>query len=370
MVTRARPSYTRNFLTPGIFSLINSSWPSDAKKLKSLLHQFDLIQHVNVPTHTAGNILDLVISRGDISVKDIRTDPSVRSDHFAVLFTLSSSSPGLPKQTVTYRSWKSVDHDQLRKDIGDAFSEFTCSDVEPTVRNYNEVLQNIVDKHAPEKTRVVTIGPEAPWYNSNLAEEKRLKRKFERKYNKSKLAVDKELYWHQRDKYNNLLNTTKQDYFKNKIESASSTKEFFKVCNNLLNWTNENILPSHSCGAELANRFVNYFGNKITSIRRDLEDSSNTPDYTINVASDFDGVPLEKFRIVSQEEVRKIISSPSKSCSLDPIPTSILKLCLDELAPVLTLVVNTSLEFADISPELKRAFVLPLLKRSYLIAKF
>ena len=86
---------------------------------------------------------------------------------------------------MTYRSWKSVDHDQLRKDIGDAFSEFTCSDVESAVHNYNEVLQNIVDKHAPEKTRVVTIRPEAPWYNSNLADEKRLKRKYERKYNKS-----------------------------------------------------------------------------------------------------------------------------------------------------------------------------------------
>ena len=82
-----------------------------------------------------------------------------------------SPSPGLPKQTVTHRSWKFVDQDQLRKDIGDAFSEFTCSDVESAVHNYNEVLQNIVDKHAPAKTRVVTIRPEAPWCNSNLAEE-------------------------------------------------------------------------------------------------------------------------------------------------------------------------------------------------------
>ena len=302
----------------------------DAKKLISLLHQFDLIQHVNVPTHTAGNTLDLVISKDDLLVRDISTDLSVRSDHFAVLFTLSFPSPGLPKQTVTYRSWKSVDHDQLRNDIGEAFSDFTCSDVESAVHNYNEVLQHIVDKHAPEKTRVVTIRPDAPWYNSKLAEEKRLKRKYERKYNRSQLAIDRELYCHQRDKYNNLLNTTKQDYFKNKVESATSTKELFKVCNNLLNRTNENVLPSHNCGTELANRFVNYFGDKIKSIRQDLENSSNTPDYTTNVASDFDGVPLEKFRIVHQDEVRKIIkSSPSKSCALDPIPTSILKLCLD-----------------------------------------
>ena len=134
-----------------------------------------------------------------------------------------------------------------------------------------------------------------------------------------------------------------------------------------MNRTNENILPTHNCRTELANRFVNYFGNKIKSIRQDLENSSNTPNGTINVISDFDGVPLTEFRIVHQEEVRKIISSSSsKSCSLDPIPTSILKLCLDELTPVLTLIVNTSLELADFFPELKRAFILPLLKKAIL----
>ena len=163
-------------------------------------------------------------------------------------------------------------------------------------------------KHAPHKTRVVTIRPEAPWYNSKLSEEKRLKRKYERRYNKSRLAVDRALYCHQRDEYNNLLNTTKQEYFKDKIESATSTQELFKVFYNILNWTNENILPTHNCGTELANRFVNYFGDKIKSIRQDLENSSNTPNGTIYVMSDFDGVPLKEFRIVHQEKVRKIKS--------------------------------------------------------------
>ena len=147
---------------------VNIDTDVDARKLKSLLHQ-----HMNIPTNIAGNALALVISRGDIWVKDL----SVRSDHFAVLFPLSSSFPGLPRQAVMYLCWRSVDHDQLRKDISDAFSYFTCSDVESAVHDYNEVLQNIVDKHAPEKTCVVTIRPEAPWYNSKLAK-KRLKRKY------------------------------------------------------------------------------------------------------------------------------------------------------------------------------------------------
>ena len=123
----------------------------------------------------------------------------------------------------------------------------------------------------------------------------------------------------------------------------------------------------HGLCYELSTRFVSYFGDKIKAICQDLGNSSNNRDYTVNVASDFDGAPLEKFRTVSQDEVRKIIlSSPSKSFSLDPISMPILKLCLDELTPVLALIVNTSLELADFSPELKRAFIVPLMKKAIL----
>ena len=83
-------------------------------------------------------MLDLVLSRGDASVKDICTDLAVRSDHFAVLFTISSPSPGLPKQTVTFSGWRSMDHEQLGKDIGKAFSNFTCFDVDLAVHNYDK----------------------------------------------------------------------------------------------------------------------------------------------------------------------------------------------------------------------------------------
>ena len=67
------------------------------------------------------------------------------------------------------------------------------------------------------------------------------------------------------------------------------------------------------------------------------------------------------------DEVKKyILAAPNKSCSLDPIPTSVLKQCVEATAPVFTLLVNASLECADFSPELKRAFITPLLKKAIL----
>ena len=54
---------------------------------------------------------------------------------------------------------------------------------------------------------------------------------------------------------------------------------------------------------------------------------------------------------------------PPKSCDLDPIPTSVLYDCLDEIIPIVTSIINKSLS-SDIVPQcFKHALVKPLLKK-------
>ena len=119
---------------------------SGANKFKALLNQYNLSQHVNIPTHTAGNTLDRVITRNDLLVTGLKSYQSVDSDHFVLLFNLSFQSPGAVKRTITYRNWKSVDISVLRSDIAKAFDGFTTP--ESAVESYNSVLKDIVDKHA------------------------------------------------------------------------------------------------------------------------------------------------------------------------------------------------------------------------------
>jgi hypothetical protein len=67
------------------------------------------------------------------------------------------------------------------------------------------------------------------------------------------------------------------------------------------------------------------------------------------------------------EQISKIIeSSPPKSCSLDPIPTWLLKSHLDVLAPVITHIVNESLQQGYFPLSMKKALVKPLLKKATL----
>ena len=57
---------------------------------------------------------------------------------------------------------------------------------------------------------------------------------------------------------------------------------------------------------------------------------------------------------------------PIKSCDLDPIPAVMLKKCWPVIVPVITEVVNRSLDCAIMPEMLKIAQIRPLLKRSNL----
>ena len=52
-----------------------------------------------------------------------------------------------------------------------------------------------------------------------------------------------------------------------------------------------------------------------------------------------------------------------KSCELDTIPTTLLKQCRTELTPIITRIVNLSLETGVFPDQFKHAIIRPLLKK-------
>ena len=64
------------------------------------------------------------------------------------------------------------------------------------------------------------------------------------------------------------------------------------------------------------------------------------------------------------DDVRYIIMrSSKKSCSLDPLPTSLVVKCMDKILPVITLIINSSLKSGHFPGVWKEAIVTPLLKK-------
>ena len=81
----------------------------------------------------------------------------------------------------------------------------------------------------------------------------------------------------------------------------------------------------------------------------------------------FTGTPLANFDPASNDEIKNIIlNAPVKSCELDPLPTYILRQCLDPLLPLITAIVNESLTQACFPSAFKKAIVRPLLKKANL----
>ena len=55
-------------------------------------------------------------------------------------------------------------------------------------------MSQVVDVHAPLKTRFVTSRPSALWYSEEIAAENRKRRKLERRWRKSRTEGDKLQY--------------------------------------------------------------------------------------------------------------------------------------------------------------------------------
>ncbi len=129
-----------------------------------------------------------------------------------------------------------------------------------------------------------------------------------------------------------------------------------------------NVLPSHKSPQTLAEDFVKFFDDKV-KLRRQNLDSIPPGELSSSISSDTPcQVTFGGFHPLTDDEVWAIISKnmASKTCSLDPIPTWMFKLCLDELLPVITRIVIYSLQsgifpdsFKVVYPILSFYFVTP-----------
>ncbi|XP_060603432.1 angiopoietin-2-like [Ruditapes philippinarum] len=118
-------------------------------------------------------------------------------------------------------------------------------------------------------------------------------------------------------------------------------------------------MPQSTNDGELAEKFADFFMDKIAKIRKSLQDF---PSFIPNVKQI---QPLENFEDLTETQVKSLICElNTKSCELDLIPKHILKSHLDELLPTITKLVNLSLSKGVFPTHWKQEIVRPLLKKS------
>ncbi len=232
------------------------------------------------------------------------------------------------------------------------------------MHDYNLTLREILDVHAPLQTKVITVRDKTPWTNEDLKPWKTERRRLENKWRKTRLHVDRQAYSEFNRNYSAFLNNMRAEDYKKQIDdNKEDPKGLFRVINNALHKNKENPMPPHLTNHELADKFIDFFDNKIKDLRTILDSNGS---YTQNVIKETPKFvsQLLQFRELSYEEVKSLLlKSSNKHCDLDPIPTTLLKECMNDLLPLISKIINLSLMLGDVPDELKEAMIRPLLKK-------
>lgn len=162
-------------LKPGKLLLIgdfNFHWdvPKDpgTTQLTHIFQSHGLKQHVTDTTHISGHILDLVACNDTESIIENITVSSLLSDHFAIHFQVNIGKPISTKKVLSYRKIRDIDQYNFMTDIVAAEINADDIDLNDAVDKYNKTIATLLNKHAPLKSRKVTVRTTVPWYNEDL----------------------------------------------------------------------------------------------------------------------------------------------------------------------------------------------------------
>lgn len=350
----------------GDFNLhMDNEMDPNCKQFRDILNSLDLHQHVQHPTHYKGHILDLVITRScDRILKNLHIHDTNISDHQLICFEIAKLRQANETPALTIRSLKQVKPNSMAALITTQLQSHIHNNLEDLVTLYDRSLTLALDVHAPRKTiKLKGVNPK-PWYTDEIHQARIKRRQLERKYKKTGLHVHKEI-WHQHQLFViELIKQRKADYYHQKFKSANS-KETFKILQQLLSTNNKMVLPSSSSDEQLADTFNNFFCDKVTAIRDELD---NLPDPICSKANGpTPSCTLEQFFPVGNNTISDIIhKSATKSCKLDPIPTSLLKCpeIISILIPTIADICNQSLTSGTVPNIFKISHISPRLKKN------
>ncbi|XP_068707597.1 uncharacterized protein [Montipora foliosa] len=315
---------TETVIITGDFNFHVERPDANAMKFLDILDAGGFDQNVRGITHKHGHTLDLIITRqGDL----IKTDPPKIvngcfdiSDHLPITCDVYIQKPPPTKKEISHRNLRNIDieawHNDLKKALSNPVSPI--NDVNIACGHFNQTLLHTMDKHAPIRTRLVTLRPYAPWFDDSLRSLKR----------RTQIQID----W----SGNDLLT----------VKSAPP-------------------LPSHDSRQVLANSFADFFDNKIVSLKERLR-SSNFVDNDLSIVINQPSCSscFNNFSEVTVDQITKLIAkSKPKTSKLDPAPTGLIKQSVNIVAPFVTNIINASLTSGIFPTDLKKGLILPLLKK-------
>ena len=218
-----------------------------------------------------------------------------------------------------------------------------------------------------QNDKTVWARPQVPWYNADIAKAKRRRRKAERRWRRTRLSEDLEMFKRLKNHVTHISTKARRNFYSDFMrENGGDQGRLFRATRALLLPKDDFCFPDYVDSATLANDIGRFFYRKIINIRTDLDAAAMEAQGRVHHDAVFDGgQTLYGFTPLSTEEVKKLIQKSSKkSCALDTMPTSLVVSVIDELLPSISIILNSSLSLGYFPEVWKAALVDPRLKKS------
>ena len=136
-------------------------------------------------------------------------------------------------------------HTDFQADVCDALLDvLKCTDLYCAVRNYNCVLRELLDKHAPEHHRVITLRHRPCSFSDDHIQEKRIRKQLEWRWRRTRSPSDRKLFCQQKVRVTKMLDDAATEFYSDMIlENANKPRNLFKVMNLILNRKVDSPLP-------------------------------------------------------------------------------------------------------------------------------
>uniref|UniRef100_A0A8C9VNC9 Reverse transcriptase domain-containing protein n=1 Tax=Scleropages formosus TaxID=113540 RepID=A0A8C9VNC9_SCLFO len=330
-----------------------------ASGLLLLLQSFDLSLSQSPATHKAGNCLDLVFSC-NCGCPVLSVTPLHVSDHFLISFQpfLSTNSSSLPAPVVTFhRNLKSLSPSCFASPTLAALPsapQFSDLFTDNATNAFLSTLSSSLDSLCPLSFRPAC--PIAtPWLSDTLCANRTKLRAAERRWRKSKIPSDLDAYQSLLAAFQSAVSSAKTSFFHNKIQSASKKPHrLFATFSSLLCPP-----PPPPLSSLTAEDFALFFRDKVKAITDKF-----SPSTCLVHAGPLCKAILSNFKPLSESEVADLlILHRATTCSLDPIPSSLLQNISPQLSSSISKIINSSLSSGSFPAAFKTALISPLLKK-------
>ena len=218
---------------------------ADDPNLTDLLGCNRFVNRVTAPTHRLGVMLDVVVTRQDLTAPDVEVVDVGLSDHSLLRWSASSARPTPVIETFFCRPWHSLEINDFRSVL---LSSALCQpvhcslDPDKMASLYDTELAAILDHVIPART--VTHRPRMsdPWFDEECRTAKRLTRRLERaaaaaaKRSDATDAASANQAWQtQRRAYRILRNQKRDAFWSNTVaDNQSSTQQLWRSVDLLL----------------------------------------------------------------------------------------------------------------------------------------